>query len=418
MYYFYYLPIGTEVRLRKTPFVTLVLIGLNVASFLASQLLGRGSSFFLGLAFVPARFELHALLTSSFLHADIFHLTANLLYLWIFGSVLEDRMGQLRYLTAYLVCGALSMMAQAVAVVNLLPQNAAIPVVGASGAISGVMGLFLVRFYYARIRVASLGMLFLQGIFRATVSRINAMGAMMLWILIQLAYGLATSNNPISTTAYWSHISGFAVGLVLGLSGGLSSEAVLERKLLRGKRYFEEGKWFAAMGELVEFLRTRPEDAEARALLARTFLLTGQRKKAAAEYAKAVAAELKSGHRGVAIELYEEMKRISPEPPLSPSFQILMARCLEESGRLGLAADAYATFGTLHHEKDKAPASLLKAAEIYSMKLNDLARAGEIYRKVRALYPQTRWARMARRRLAEVGRVVARRSTTTPRVSF
>jgi membrane associated rhomboid family serine protease len=417
MYYFYYLPIGTEIRLRKTPVVTIALVGLNVACFLASQLLGRGSSFFLGLAFIPARFELHTLVTSSFLHADIFHLSANLLYLWIFGSVLEDRMGQVRYLAAYLVCGVLSMMAQAVAVVNFLPQNAAIPVVGASGAISGLMGLFLIRFYYARVRVASLGMLFLQGVFRAAVSRMNAAGAMLLWIVIQLAYGLATSGNPLSATAYWSHISGFAMGLVLGLSGGLGSEATLERKLLRGKRYFERGKWFAAMGELVEFLRTRPGDAEARALLARTYLLTGQREKAAVEYSKAVVSELSCECSSAAIELYEEMKRVSPEPPLSPHFQLLMARCLEESGRPGLAADAYATFGTLFHERGKAPASLLKAAEIYSVRLNDLERAGELYRKVRAFYPQTRWAQISRRKLAEIGRVVAKRAASAPPVS-
>ncbi len=417
MYYFYYLPIGTEIRLRKTPLVTITLVGLNVVCFVVSQVLGRNSSFFLGLAFIPVRFELHALLTSSFLHADVFHLSTNLLYLWIFGSVLEDRMGRVRYLAAYVVCGALSMMAQAVAVVNLLPQNAAIPVVGASGAISGLMGLFLIRFYYARIRVASLGMLFLQGVFRAAVSRMNAAGAMLLWILIQLAYGLATSGNPLSATAYWSHISGFAMGLVLGLSGGLGSEAALERKLLRGKRYFEEGKWFASMGELVEFLRIRPEDAEARALLARTFLLTGQREKAAVEYSKAVASELSRARSGVAIELYEEMKRVSPRPLLSPHFQLLMARCLEENGRPGLAADAYANFGTVSNERGKAPASLLRAAEIYSVKLNDLERASELYHRVRTLYPQTRWAQISRSKLAQIGRIMARRTAATTPVS-
>jgi membrane associated rhomboid family serine protease len=412
MYYFFYLPIGTEVRLRKTPLATLALAGLNLASFIVTLVLGRGSSFFMRLAFIPARFELHALVTSSFLHADIFHLSMNLLYLWIFGSVLEDRMGRMRYLAAYLVCGVLATMAQAVATVSLLPQNAGIPIVGASGAISGVMGLFLIRFYYARIRVASLSMLFLQGIFRAAVSRMNAAGAMILWILIQLVYGLATSGNPLSATAYWAHVSGFAMGLVLGLSGGLSSEALLEKKLLKGKRYFEKGKWFAAMGELVEFLRARPENAEARALLARTFLLTGQRKKAVEEYSKAVATELTCGRDKAAIELYEEMKRISGESSLPPSFQLLMAKCLEEKGRLGLAADAYAAFGTIHHERGKAPASLLKAAQIYSLKLNNLERAADLCRRVRAAYPQTRWAAVARKKLAEIGRVAAKRNRT------
>ncbi|MCX5800507.1 MAG: rhomboid family intramembrane serine protease [Candidatus Eisenbacteria bacterium] len=410
MYYFYFLPVGTEIRLRKVPLVTLALLGGNVAVFVALRLLGTDSRFLLRLAFVPARFEIHALFTSCFVHLDYLHIIPNLLYLWIFGSVLEDRMGRLHYLGAYLVCGALSMMAQAVAVANLVPQNLTFPIIGASGAISGLLGLFLVRFYYARIKVASLTLLFFQGVYRASISRLNAGGAMLLWILIQLAYGLSSSSNPVSTTAYWSHVSGFLFGLLLGITGGLGKEASLERKLLKGRRYFEEGKWFAAMGELIEFLQTRPLDAEARALLARTFLLTGQRTKAVAEYSKAVVGELSAGGFRVAAELYEEMKRVSDEAKLPSSFQLLMARHLEESNRLDLSAEAYATFGGANPGMDKAPASLLKAAGIYATKLNDLDKAGELYQRVRGLYPQTRWAQIARKKLAEIGRIAARRS--------
>jgi len=409
MYYFYFLPVGTEVRLRKVPLVTLALLGINVATFIAIRLFGTESHLLLRLAFVPARFEAHALLTSCFIHVDLLHIIPNLLYLWIFGSVLEDRMGKLHYLGAYLVCGALSMMAQAVAVVSLVPQNATFPIIGASGAISGLLGLFLVRFYYVRIKVASMALLFFQGVYRASISRLNAGGAMLLWILIQLAYGLSSSANPLSTTAYWSHISGFLFGLVLGLTGGLGKEASLERKLLKGKRYFEEGKWFAAMGELMEFLKTRPLDPEARALLARTFLLTGQRNKATAEYSKAIVGELNSSGFRVAVELYEEMKRISAEAQLPPSFQLMMARRLEENNRPDLSAEAYATYGTANPGMEKAPASLLRAAGIYAARLNDLEKAGELYQRVRGLYPQTCWAQISRKRLAEIGRISARR---------
>jgi membrane associated rhomboid family serine protease len=420
MYYFYFLPVGTEVRLRKIPLVTLFLLGLNAAVFVAVRFLGTDSYFLLRLAFVPVRFQVHALLTSCFIHVDFLHIVPNLLYLWIFGSVLEDRMGRVHYLGAYLVCGALSMMVQAVAVVSFVPQNAAFPIIGASGAISGLLGLFLVRFYYVRVKVASLALLFLQGVYRASISRLNAGGAMLLWILIQLAYGLSSSSNPLSTTAYWSHISGFLFGLALGLTGGLGKEAGLERKLLKGKRYFEEGKWFAAMGELIEFLRVRPLDAEARALLARTFLLTGQRKKATREYSKAIVRELNSGGFGAAVELYEEMKRISEGAELPASSQLVMARRLEENGRLDLSAEAYATFGSSNPGTDKAPASLLKAAEIYATKLNDLDKASELCLRVRGLYPQTTWAQIARKRLAEMGRISARRDALTQKghVSF
>jgi len=418
MYYFYFLPVGTEIRLRRVPVVTLVLLALNIVVFAAFRLLGTESYLLFRLAFVPARFEILALITSCFVHVDFMHIIPNLIYLWIFGSALEDRMGRLHFLGAYLACGSLSMMAQAVAVVSFMPQNAGYPIIGASGAISGLLGLFLVRFYYVRIKVASLALLFLQGVYRASISRLNAGGAMLLWIIIQLAYGLSSSSNPLSTTAYWSHISGFLFGLVLGVTGGLDKEAFLERKLLKGKRYFEEGKWFASMGELIEFLNTRPLDAEARALLARTFLLTGQRNKAASEYSRAIAGELNAGGYAAAIELYEEMKRVSREAQLPASFQLQMARRLEERKRFDLAAEAYASFGSANPGNERAPASLLRAARTYAVRLNDLERAAELYQRVRLLYPQTRWAQVARQRLAETGRITARRISSSRGFSF
>ncbi len=410
MYYFSYLPVGTEIRLRRAPVATLSIVGLNLLVFGLTAFGGRGGALFRSLAFVPAHFQLYTLLTSTFLHAGFLHVSLNLLYLWIFGSVLEDRMGWVRYVATYAVCGVLSNMAQAVVVVSFLPQNAGIPIVGASGAIAGLLGMFLVRFYYVRVKVVSVAMLFFQGVYRASISRLNAAGAMLLWILIQLGYGLATSSSPISLTAYWSHVSGFSMGLMLGLVGGLHKEAAMEKKFLKARRYFEEGKWFASMGEAIEYLRIRPLDPNARTLLARAFLLTGQRKQAAAEYARAVSIELSRGGESAALECYGELKRVAPEFVLPAASQLAMARCLEGRGRPDLAAEAYLAFGQTYPFKQKAPAAILKSAEIYCAKLNDLDKAGESYHKVRALFPQTPWALHARRKLAEIGRISARRT--------
>jgi membrane associated rhomboid family serine protease len=410
MYYFSYLPIGTEVRLRRTPVATICLIGVNIACFGLIGLCGRNSFLFWYLAFVPAGFLPHTLITSLFLHAGFLHITLNLLYLWIFGSVLEDRLGWPRYLATYIVCGVLSNLVQAIAVVSFVPQNAGIPIVGASGAIAGLLGLFLIRFYYVRVKVASAAMLFLQGVFRASISRLNAAGAMLIWIMIQLAYGLATTSSPVSMTAYWSHVSGFSIGLALGLAGGMHKQAALEKKFLKARRYFEEGKWFASMGEVIEFLRSRPLDPDARTLLARAFLLTGQRRQAAAEYARAISVELEKGGESLAIELYEELKRVAPEFVLPASSQLVMARCLEKHARPDLAADAYLAFGRAYPQKEKAPAALLKSGEIYCAKLNDLEMAGEAYHRVRSLFPQTEWAQYARKKLAEIGRISGRRT--------
>ncbi len=108
-------------------------------------------------------------------------------------------------------------------------------------------------------------------------------------------------------------------------------------------------------------------------------------------------------------ERYEELKRVAPEFVLPAASQLAMAGCLEDHGRLDLAAEAYLEFGRSYPFKQKSPAALLKSADIYCAKLNDLEKAGETYHKVRALFPQTHWALHARRKLAEIGRVSARR---------
>jgi membrane associated rhomboid family serine protease len=151
----------------------------------------------------PGRQASH-LITSMFLHGSWMHLLGNMWFLWIFGNNVEDAMGRLRFLIFYLVCGLAAAFGQV-----LTNPSSAIPMVGASGAISGVMGGYLVL--YPNVRVFA----FLPLGFFITSVALPAWVMLGYWFLIQFVSGLAAFGGEIGGVAFWAHIGGFAAGVVL-----------------------------------------------------------------------------------------------------------------------------------------------------------------------------------------------------------
>ena len=146
------------------------------------------------------------LLTSMFMHGSIAHIFGNMLFLWIFGDNLEDRMGHAKYLVFYLLCGVLASLAHVFSTV-MFGQNQIVPSLGASGAISGVLGGYVLLFPHRRVRVIMFRML-------TTVPAYVALG---LWFLFQLISGLGILGEGAQEggVAYAAHIGGFIAGLVL-----------------------------------------------------------------------------------------------------------------------------------------------------------------------------------------------------------
>jgi membrane associated rhomboid family serine protease len=144
-----------------------------------------------------------SLLTSMFLHGGFLHLGGNMLYLWIFGNNVEDAMGHLRYLVFYLVCGVAAAMAQ-----GLADPHSAIPMLGASGAISGVIASYVLIYPRARITVIiPLGILLYP-------MKISAFYVVGFWFLVQLL-NLAGTSSGMGGTAWLAHVGGFAAGIAL-----------------------------------------------------------------------------------------------------------------------------------------------------------------------------------------------------------
>lgn len=217
------IPLKDINRTRTFPAVTLLLIGVNAAVFVYQLTLGAGSvltGFFYQFGLVPrALFSfghwqetgilmgLAPLFTSMFLHGGWMHFLGNMLYLWVFGDNVEDWLGALRFLLFYLVCGLLAALLQIA-----VHPGSPIPMIGASGAISGVLAAYLVLFPGARV------LTFVPILFFFYLVRLPALIFLGLWFLLQFfngAVSLTAGDLSMGGTAWWAHIGGFVAGLVL-----------------------------------------------------------------------------------------------------------------------------------------------------------------------------------------------------------
>ncbi len=200
-------PIGDDNSDRKSlPVVTYALIALNVLFFFVE--LSGGDAFIEKWAFVPARFVANpiadslTLFTAMFMHAGWLHLGGNMLYLWIFGDNVEDRFGHVKFIIFYLVCGLVATFAQLA-----FSLESTIPNLGASGAVAGVLGAYILLFPQGKIKV-------LQG---QRIVQVPALIVIGLWIVLQFFSGVGSIANTADTggVAYMAHIGGFLAGFAL-----------------------------------------------------------------------------------------------------------------------------------------------------------------------------------------------------------
>jgi rhomboid family protein len=202
-------PVSDVIPSRTTPFVTVGLIVLNALAFLFElQLSDRQlQAFVFRHGIVPAYFSWSSALTSMFLHSGWLHFGGNMLYLWIFGDNVEDRLGHLRYLLFYLACGAVAVFGQVAA-----NPTSLIPMVGASGAIAGVMGAYFVFYPQSRILTAIFILFFLD------LVEIPAIFFLGIWFLMQLFSGVGSIGARAADggVAFWAHVAGFASGAFYG----------------------------------------------------------------------------------------------------------------------------------------------------------------------------------------------------------
>lgn len=240
-------PLYDENRPSTKPYVNYALIIVNVIIFF----------FFMGGGLVALRFgivslgviplyvlqgkRLWTLITSMFMHADFMHLFGNMIYLWVFGDNVEDDLGHIKYLTFYFVGGLIAAFTHIASVIISLPTLGPIglitPSVGASGAISAVLGAYLLLYPRARIRTVVF-YFFIQ------IISIPAYYYLGFWFLYQLLMGIISLSGLTSGIAFWAHIGGFMAGLLIVKALGVKAKpkkkvTVVVRKPVRPSYYYE-----------------------------------------------------------------------------------------------------------------------------------------------------------------------------------
>ncbi|MBW7997414.1 MAG: rhomboid family intramembrane serine protease [Candidatus Glassbacteria bacterium] len=212
------IPFKDNVPTRTTPVVTILFIAVNLAVFLYQTVVPLETNVALVylLGVIPARVTdlpswlfpgLHnpgvSMLSSMFMHGGWMHLGGNMLYLWIFGNNVEDAMGHLRFVAFYLLCGVAAAAAQVISA----PASTA-PMIGASGAVSGILGAYLILHPFARVKTLIIIIFFIR------VIELPALIVLGVWFMFQIINSLSAPSSAAGV-AWYAHIGGFLVGLAL-----------------------------------------------------------------------------------------------------------------------------------------------------------------------------------------------------------
>jgi membrane associated rhomboid family serine protease len=203
------IPLRDVIPSRTTPVVTVALIAANAVGWWIELTVpdDQFTQFLRTYGVVPAHFAWASVFTSMFLHGGWFHFLGNMLYLWIFGDNVEDRLGHVRYLLFYLLCGAVAAWAHVASA-----PGSQVPTIGASGAIAGVMGAYFVL--YPRSRVLALVFLVIFW----EIVEIPAIAFLGIWFVMQLwsgvgSFAAARTAEPAGGIAFWAHVAGFLTGM-------------------------------------------------------------------------------------------------------------------------------------------------------------------------------------------------------------
>jgi membrane associated rhomboid family serine protease len=227
------LPINRDNPVKTLPWTVFALIALNGVALFLTYLSPSAHEVFLEYGFIPVQHRPLTVLTSMFCHGGFWHYAGNMFFLWMFGNRVENMLGKALFLPAYLLCGAGGTLLH-----FFLDPTSSIPCIGASGAISGIAGIFFVLFPKANFDLQVY-----LGWWRVGSFPSRTYGAVGAWIAEQTILGIITQMIRISSVAFWAHVGGFATGLA---AGGLFWAVVPDsvREAREGSTEWYNQDWF------------------------------------------------------------------------------------------------------------------------------------------------------------------------------
>ncbi|MDI6739437.1 MAG: rhomboid family intramembrane serine protease [Candidatus Edwardsbacteria bacterium] len=352
----------------------------------------RNHSVFHSWGFMPGRFSLWKIITSMFIHGNFWHLFFNLLFLWMVGCNIEDDWTWKIFLGGY----ALSGIAAALLHAAVFPHSLE-PLIGASGAIAGIMGAFMVRHFKTKIRFAYFALVW----FRPVLGRFGVWAGVALpfWFLEQIVGAKWSGGDAV---AYYAHIGGFVFGALVGLSLkflGLEKKYIepmveksfeklkLSPKLKQAHQKLEEGQRDAAQALLVQVMAEEPRNVDAPLTLARLASEAGKTENAAAMYNRALEVTLSGADKETSELLFQEIKEKAMAAHLSEKNLFGLASLFDRNGKAVEASELYEQYISAYPQGKVKAKVLGKICALYRDKLHDEARAQAIREQLAREFP-------------------------------
>ncbi len=383
------LPIGTDRRLRSRPWATLALIALNLYVFFALQ--HRPGEENLPLVF--SRFEWWMPITYMFTHGSYWHIGLNVLFLWVFGSHAEDALGRGRYLMLYFSAGLSAAALHGLATATLYPAEIDAGLLGASGAIMGVVSLFVLRFHGVQVRF------FLWALLPYIFS-VRAVWVGIIYVAWDIGSAVRTTGSDgLGGGAHWAHIGGFIAGALWAWALRLPEEGTDELQADEVRSLVATGAWARAAAVLQERLARNPADPDLHYQLATCFeMMRGDRNLAVQHWNEHLRLLLLSGRTDQAATRFLALTADYEPADFSPATLLRLGAAFERQQDVNDALTAWLAIPRGHRDSPQAPVATMRAAEL-AERTSDIDRARKLYDAITRFWPESSEALTATARL-------------------
>jgi len=411
VYFFYYIPVGLDIERRRRVFLTWFLAAFCLTIFLVVRYAPVGSWWNVyNLVFLPADPTPATAVAHVFLHAGWLHIAGNMVYLVLFGRAVEDRFGAGPFILVFFLSAAVGAYSHVLFARLFSPAMLGRGIVGASGATSGLLGAFLVRFWYSRIDVAWWLFMPLHGVNRAGRSAVPVLAAIVVWGGFQALHAFLQFGVGGLRVAYGVHVGGFAAGCAIAFLLGAHRQARMERSLVKARRHVGRAEWFAARAEFAEFLERR-DDPGVHLEAARVSRCAKDGGAVRFHYVEAIRGFLCRRERSAAEDAFIEGMRQVEGFCLDEEFHLRLAYGMERSLRFRGALAAYTNFVRRYPESGEAPFVLLRAAGLLERRFEDPGGALRHLQRIVDRYPGDTWVDFA---VKEIRRIETTRIVLGP----
>lgn len=395
---FFFIPYGTDRPPRHFPYATCSLIAVNVLVYLAQLSAADPEGIVRRFAFRPDNPNLVSWFTYMFLHGSIMHLGGNMLYLWLFGGGVECALGWWLFLPTYLLAGCVAMLLHFLIVTAVDPLGASVPMVGASGAIAGILGIYALRFYQTKVRVWYVFFIRMGTVEVASMWFIGFWIAGQLWTAVNSTF---ISPGHGEGVAYWAHIGGFGLGMLYALLINLQSEGKTEYVMEDAQNSYTAGSFARALQLSDEILRREPGNQEARRLKALAATHHGNEDIAMQELEALLRHAVKQRDHEQVGNVYREMQALRSDSPSNAALLLSVATSLSSMQQAEEALAVYQKITSGFPQSAEAETATIRCSQLYLTNMNMPQQAIQILEGFIHRYPQSQWLDFAQQSLRQ-----------------